>query len=641
MCSKARLASPTRVLDLDSDSVQVVTTHGKPGRYVALSYCWGVGNHFRTLKINMQDHMTNIAIDELPATLRDAIVMTRRLGFRYLWIDALCIIQDDADDWNREAQMMCSVYEQCALCLAVTSAASSFDGFLHPRTRSFVPAAVTIYGVDIPVGIRAQSLSATQMIGAGPLETRAWTLQERVLPPASLHFASEQILWECCEGFASEVQPGFQEDFRGANATFYGMSVHDMKLLTHGEGIDDPGKLWYQLVEAFSERRLTNPTDRLPAILGISQSFAKFVLNNAHKQRLDSSEIEDAIKELAVTSRASSDEIVEVVLNLGETYNKDPLVIRYVDTLLRARCILPSSLLLGLLQKFRFVQGVTQPALSTLSLPIFEEKAFHLVRVVLDDRLVLSSAWKLHGLVFALTRWLSAITDHEMAQQLELGPLHTVSTSMAGMYEAIAMLVYTVFGNRFFREIERQPWWKLRRPLVVSEVNRFDLNVLQPSHSQLSGWLQKLTMTRPFLEIDDKGKPIFTREQILAIPEALPIVQSRGGLFVWLSTMLSAQVYVDDSTFRNYLLVRYHDEPQAATLGVVVAAFDVLVNSAPGQGTPHLQKLVRSFICNRLPLIISSLATLTPTGGIEGCISMALASIELGPVTPWAPRQQR
>ena len=70
-----------------------------------------------TTKSNLTSHLSNIDLDELPPAIQDAIRLTRLLGLRYIWIDALCIIQDDRDDWTREASKMHKVYTQSTLTI--------------------------------------------------------------------------------------------------------------------------------------------------------------------------------------------------------------------------------------------------------------------------------------------------------------------------------------------------------------------------------------------------------------------------------------------------------------------------------------------------------------------------------------------
>jgi hypothetical protein len=106
------------------------------GQYVALSYCWGSNVPFTTTSANLQEHKqeNGITFDQLPETLQDAVLMVRFLGLRYLWVDCLCIVQDDIADWEHEAAQMADVYSNAFLTLAAMRANHCDEGFLGPRT---------------------------------------------------------------------------------------------------------------------------------------------------------------------------------------------------------------------------------------------------------------------------------------------------------------------------------------------------------------------------------------------------------------------------------------------------------------------------------------------------------------------------
>ncbi|KAJ4397061.1 hypothetical protein N0V93_001285 [Gnomoniopsis smithogilvyi] len=134
---------PTRVLDLgaldNSDparlesNLRLLETSGQHGRYVTLSYSWGGYKDCRTLTNNYEDRKLGIPFKSLPPVFQQAIKVTRGLGIRYLWIDALCIIQEDAEDWSREATRMSDVYWLSAVRLAVTSSRNPTEPFFPPR----------------------------------------------------------------------------------------------------------------------------------------------------------------------------------------------------------------------------------------------------------------------------------------------------------------------------------------------------------------------------------------------------------------------------------------------------------------------------------------------------------------------------
>lgn len=127
---------PSRLLDVDADfsrsNIRLVEIKegSVPFPFVCLSHCWGPAHALvmRTTKANLDAHKKLIALDELSETFKDAIRITRDLGYRYLWIDSLCIVQDDRDDWAREAQNMPDIYGASTLTIAALSSADGFGG---------------------------------------------------------------------------------------------------------------------------------------------------------------------------------------------------------------------------------------------------------------------------------------------------------------------------------------------------------------------------------------------------------------------------------------------------------------------------------------------------------------------------------
>ena len=146
-----------------------------------------------------------IPLEDLPQTFQDAILTVRKLGLRFLWIDALCIIQDDLVDWAREAARMNDVYGSAYLTIVATSASSSTDGFLK-RTQEMA-CRISYYkdaGAE-PAGRFLIAYSGTGGdLGSWYLNveiarwnTRGLTLHERLLSKRVLHFTERNLFWEC------------------------------------------------------------------------------------------------------------------------------------------------------------------------------------------------------------------------------------------------------------------------------------------------------------------------------------------------------------------------------------------------------------------------------------------------------------
>ena len=115
-CHTDRLvALPTRLIEVSPlgapKSARLGTTKGKTGSYIALSYCWGGNQPFKTTADRLHEYSENLPYEDLPKTILDAFQVTRSLGLQFIWIDSLCIIQDEKDDVAREMANMLQVYQ--------------------------------------------------------------------------------------------------------------------------------------------------------------------------------------------------------------------------------------------------------------------------------------------------------------------------------------------------------------------------------------------------------------------------------------------------------------------------------------------------------------------------------------------------
>lgn len=208
--SPARL--PTRVIDVGRDGVgpiRLVETTQEPaatGRYIALSHRWGDLSHeqrFCTYADNISQRKERIGYEDLPASFQDAVRVTRALGVRYLWIDSLCIIQEDREDWAAEAGRMEDVFSHAYCTIAASSASSSLAGFLgsrRPRDAIMLstPAGPPLYLAEHIDDFRTDVENSV-------LSSRGWVLQERALSRRTIYFTSTQVYWECGNGVTCET----------------------------------------------------------------------------------------------------------------------------------------------------------------------------------------------------------------------------------------------------------------------------------------------------------------------------------------------------------------------------------------------------------------------------------------------------
>ncbi|OBT66958.1 hypothetical protein VE03_04216 [Pseudogymnoascus sp. 23342-1-I1] len=261
---------PRRVVDVgasEADILVLYTSEGVKAPYVTLSHCWGGDIPGKTIKQNIANRCSSgITLSEMPQNFRDAVTITRELGIRYLWIDALCIIQDCTDDWAREAAKMAAIYAGAVVMISALHAPSSTDGILE---RPRAPLAI----LDAPYAIQRELRTLAKELEACPLNGRGWCMQERVLSPRVLHFGTQQMFWECracylCEDGRRGKEPARWDD---------GGSILSMWRKEIGAGREGCGRvdweLWLRIVEEYSARRLTDPWDKLPALAGAAEAF--------------------------------------------------------------------------------------------------------------------------------------------------------------------------------------------------------------------------------------------------------------------------------------------------------------------------------------------------------------------------------
>ncbi|KAL7928638.1 heterokaryon incompatibility protein domain-containing protein [Trichoderma chlorosporum] len=196
---------PDRVIDCSSVSnPKLIETGGKQhGFYVTLSYVWG-GPQPMTTSDNLEEYTTKgLLMSKFPQTIQDAVQVTHNLGQRYLWIDALCIIQDSEQDKARQLGKMHSIYRNSYFTINVACAKSTHEGFLHKArpqrvttTRIPLPCLDGTMGsiwLAKPMDTDINDASHSYWDEIEPITYRAWRFQEKALPPRSLVFASDTL----------------------------------------------------------------------------------------------------------------------------------------------------------------------------------------------------------------------------------------------------------------------------------------------------------------------------------------------------------------------------------------------------------------------------------------------------------------
>ena len=244
-------------------------------RYCALSYCWGSFNHLRTTSENLSRHRKKIPIRSLPNTVRDAILVSQKLGIKYLWVDSLCIVQDSASDWAEECSKMGGYYQSAYLVLSALDSADARDGFLRPRPDLNL----TVSSADGKLRIRAQPPTRKQIFKRAALNKRGWALQERMLATRILHYSHTELFWECLNCTAREGSVGTM-GYQINSGLIVDSDGDDLKASLYNTGTDpfsiEDGSfsLWYRIVKLYSRKTLSHSSDKMAAVAGLAAMIA-------------------------------------------------------------------------------------------------------------------------------------------------------------------------------------------------------------------------------------------------------------------------------------------------------------------------------------------------------------------------------
>ncbi|KAF2032042.1 heterokaryon incompatibility, partial [Setomelanomma holmii] len=171
--------------------------------YVCLSHCWGGVSSTTLKRETVETFSKSIAIPSLPPTFLDAVAITKRLGYYYLWIDSLCIIQDPQDDWASQIPLMGEIYRHSAFKIAASKAKDSNGGCFTSRNSlaySYCRLADLDAADDWFIGGQMGDIAfgpSSNDLKRLPLFTRGWVVQERTMSPRTLYFGSVMVHWEC------------------------------------------------------------------------------------------------------------------------------------------------------------------------------------------------------------------------------------------------------------------------------------------------------------------------------------------------------------------------------------------------------------------------------------------------------------
>ena len=272
---------PRRLLDLSHgdtiltlDTQEYITrnraTIDELSKYCTLSYRWGQQPPPCMLRAQPTGDRI-IFVVHMPQTFQDAITVARGLGIRFLWIDALCIIQprahDDYTDWNLEGPRMWLVYQNAICTISATCSEQPSDGFLHKVGIDHnPPCKIPVDGIEgeprgpswIHTGIPLKYASVI----ASNLNRRGWVAQERLLSRRILHFTEEGVFWECQKTGEDDDEID-DDDYVLDGKIGTNIGPHHASLMVFGN--------WLAFIELYSLSKFTLQTDRLIALSSIAR----------------------------------------------------------------------------------------------------------------------------------------------------------------------------------------------------------------------------------------------------------------------------------------------------------------------------------------------------------------------------------
>ncbi|KAL4258744.1 hypothetical protein AB1N83_011533 [Pleurotus pulmonarius] len=280
---------PTRVIDcLDPNKPKLyIPQLGECDFYIALSYVWGEDQPYKLSTVNIASYVLGIDLEVAvtrPQTILDAITCTRSLGLRFLWIDALCILQDSDEDKARELPLMRRIYRDAYVTIIAASASKVSEGFLQDRAIGSPAMPLPFVcpdgeGVEQADTMYIRDPLRTDITTTDPISSRAWCLQERLLPHRSLIY-SKSLKYACCSQTPAEVgntnRPSLMDMVRLPPFMFHPDTHAILRRTLHMDEENLLRTCWNQIVVKYTKCDLSNPNDKLVALGGVADEFHRF-----------------------------------------------------------------------------------------------------------------------------------------------------------------------------------------------------------------------------------------------------------------------------------------------------------------------------------------------------------------------------
>ncbi|RSL67985.1 hypothetical protein CEP54_002938 [Fusarium duplospermum] len=245
-------------------------------RYIALTYCWGPEPHaskqLKTTSLNLSQHLQKIPESLLPQAIQDSVTLARALSIPFLWVDALCILQDVSTDWDQQCAVMERIYGNAYVTVAAAASLNCEQGYLQKTDRVIIPL-IPYPGNDASLGFAVYSPLYKATVGEeliiSPWLERGWTFQERITATRLLMFSKRNIHFKC---------PSFSESMGRKSDTYDA----DFRMLDRDKILPGGDKLatyeeWDHTIDQLNPDRahFTRETDLLPSVAGLAALFQK------------------------------------------------------------------------------------------------------------------------------------------------------------------------------------------------------------------------------------------------------------------------------------------------------------------------------------------------------------------------------
>ncbi|PVI06739.1 HET-domain-containing protein [Periconia macrospinosa] len=290
---KAQTSVAARMLEVKSENgelrVRLVSSMQGPMRnhspYFVLTHCWGgVEIEAKLTAEKLEVYHKNIDVSTLPKTFQEALEITNALQCRYLWIDSLCIVQGDAEDWAKESRKMAAIFKGAQMTISASEASNSRDGcgisnllspakvFTINRRTKERPARFFSLRLE-PQGI-GNEYEMHRLFWRSPIHTRAWIFQEKILSHRILHTTQSQLFWQCATQVESEdgTLDTRHKSCRGWDRDVLLTHVPDYLFQPESWGTNIRHR-WWGWINEYQRRILTNPTDRYAAFAGVTEHY--------------------------------------------------------------------------------------------------------------------------------------------------------------------------------------------------------------------------------------------------------------------------------------------------------------------------------------------------------------------------------